>query len=220
MTKLIGIFGGTFDPVHNGHTETIRSLLEIISFHQIKVIPNGKPPHRPSVFGSSFERLKMTSIAFKSFDKVVIDDREINRKGPSYAIDTAKEISTEISKDSSLIWIMGLDAFSSIDSWHRWEEFLGIVNIIVMFRPNIEIPKGSIASKLLQERSVNSKEDISQKDKGRILLCKVIPIDISSTTVRENLFQGKEVSDMIFYKVNDYIESKKLYVSENEKLQN
>ena len=90
MPDIIGIFGGTFDPVHNGHTKTISYLLKLIPFKKIIVIPNAKPPQGKEVIGSVEDRLAMTILAFKKHRRVVVDDRESLRPGPSYAIDTVK----------------------------------------------------------------------------------------------------------------------------------
>ncbi len=110
ISKLIGVFGGTFDPVHNGHTKIIQNLLELIPFDEIKVIPNGQPPHRTSVCSNN-DRLEMVNLAFKGIDQISIDEREIHREGPSYAIHTAKEVLEEFHQHN-VVWVMGSDAFS------------------------------------------------------------------------------------------------------------
>ena len=92
MPRLVGIFGGTFDPVHNGHTKTIDFLQRLIPFEKILIIPNALPAHRENSYESFQHRFKMTSIAFQCIDKTLVDDRENLRNGPSYAIDTVKEV--------------------------------------------------------------------------------------------------------------------------------
>ena len=126
-TEFIGIFGGTFDPVHKGHTEIIKNLFELIPLDKVIVIPNGIPPHRKASV-SSEERLRMVSSAFKSSENVVIDNREIKKKDPSYAISTLRELIEE-NPEHSLVWIMGSDAFAEIDSWYQWEDFIKMINI-------------------------------------------------------------------------------------------
>ncbi len=216
MPNLVGIFGGTFDPVHNGHTETIRSLLDLMPFKEVRVIPNGIPPHRPSTLASTQERLQMVSIAFSSFNNIVIDDREIMRQGPSYAIDTAKEVIGLYESSCSVSWIMGTDAFSSIDSWYRWEEFLDLVNIIIMNRPGKTIDKNSLPSKILEERQTDNKEDFISSRRGKILSIKVKPVKVSSSKIRRNIFSGKSVNGMIFLEVEGYIERTNLYIEKHD----
>jgi len=208
MSKLIGVFGGTFDPVHNGHTKIILNLLQLISFDEIKVIPNGVPPHRASI-GSNNDRLKMVYLAFQGINQISIDEREIHRKGPSYAIHTAREILNEFREDR-IVWIMGSDAFSEIDSWFEWEEFIDLVNILVMTRPGSKIDTTSKAQSLIKDRQV-ADIGLLEEGAGNILLVDIDPVNISSTQVRKNIGCGKGAGDLILEDVSDYIDAGKLY---------
>jgi nicotinate-nucleotide adenylyltransferase len=208
ISKLIGVFGGTFDPVHNGHTKIIQNLLKLIPFDEIKVIPNGQPPHRTSVCSNN-DRLEMVNLAFKGINQILIDEREIHREGPSYAIHTAKEVLEEFHQHN-VVWIMGSDAFSGIDSWFEWEEFINIINILVMARPGSKIDPTSKAGILIIERQASNINDLSQ-GAGKILVVDIDPVNISSTKVRSNLASGETVNDLILEDVSDYIDSGKLY---------
>lgn len=208
ISKLIGVFGGTFDPVHNGHTKIIQNLLELIPLDEIKVIPNGQPPHRTSVCSNN-DRLEMVNLAFKGINQISVDEREIHREGPSYAIHTAEEILEEYHQDN-IIWIMGSDAFSEIDTWFEWEDFLNIINILVMARPGYEIDSTSMAGTLILERQTSNIDDLSH-GAGKILIVDIDPINISSTQVRSNLAAGETVNELILEDVSDYIDSGKLY---------
>ena len=208
ISKLIGVFGGTFDPVHNGHTKIIQNLLELIPFDEIKVIPNGQPPHRTSVCSNN-DRLEMVNLAFKGINQISVDEREIHREGPSYAIHTASEILEEYHQDN-IIWIMGSDAFSEIDTWFEWEDFLNIINILVMARPGYEIDLTSMAGTLILEKQTSNIDDLSH-GAGKILIVDIDPINISSTQVRSNLAAGETVNELILEDVSDYIDSGKLY---------
>lgn len=208
ISKLIGVFGGTFDPVHNGHTKIIQNLLELIPFDEIKVIPNGQPPHRTSVCSNN-DRLEMVNLAFKGINQISVDEREIQREGPSYAIHTAEEILEEYHQDN-IIWIMGSDAFSEIDTWFEWEDFLNIINLLVMARPGSEIDSTSMAGTLILERQTSNIDDLSH-GAGKILIVDIDPINISSTQVRSNLAAGETVNELILEDVSDYIDSGKLY---------
>ena len=206
--EFIGIFGGTFDPVHKGHTEIIKNLFELIPLDKVIVIPNGIPPHRQASV-SSEERLKMVSSAFKSSDKVVIDNREIKKKDPSYAISTLRELIEE-NLEHSLVWIMGSDAFAEIDSWYQWEDFIKMINIIVMVRPNHEIPIESEAYKLLQRSQTIDKDSLTS-GKEKILLLKIRPIEISSTDIRNKIYKGSDVPEFLLEEVNELINKGNLY---------
>ena len=208
MSRLIGVFGGTFDPVHNGHTQTIINLSELLPFDEIRVIPNGVPPHRASV-GSTNDRLDMVEMAFNGIEKVSIDTREINRLGPSYAITTAREIIEE-SKPDKITWIMGSDAFAGIDSWYHWEEFIDLINIVIMMRPDSDILPNSEAEKLIHKRVVEDYRLLKERS-GQIMILKMSPIHISSTLVRTNILSGDDVRDLISSGVEEYIDKNKLY---------
>ena len=206
--EFIGIFGGTFDPVHKGHTEIIKNLFELIPLDKVIVIPNGIPPHRKASV-SSEERLRMVSSAFKSSENVVIDNREIKKKDPSYAISTLRELIEE-NPEHSLVWIMGSDAFAEIDSWYQWEDFIKMINIIVMVRPNHEIPIESEAYRLLQKSHTIDKDSLSL-GKEKILLLKIRPIEISSTNIRNKIYKGSDVSEFLLEEVNELINKGNLY---------
>ena len=195
-------------PFHNGHTKIIQNLLELIPFDEIKVIPNGQPPHRTSVCSNN-DRLEMVNLAFKGINQISVDEREIHREGPSYAIHTAREILEEYYQDN-IIWIMGSDAFSEINTWFEWEDFLNIINILVMARPGSEIDSTSIAGTLILERQTSNIDDLSH-GAGKILIVDIDPINISSTQVRSNLAAGETVNELILEDVSDYIDSGKLY---------
>ena len=214
MADIIGIFGGTFDPVHNGHTKTISYLLKLIPFKKIIVIPNAKPPQGKEVIGSVEDRLAMTILAFKKHRRVVVDDRESLRPGPSYAIDTVKEILKE-EKVSRLNMIVGSDVFAEIDSWHHWEELFRLVHFVVMKRPDFPIPKKKKSFQLINKG--NSIEELAKADgTGKVIEVKVEPINVSSTRIRKNLATARSIESLVSSEVRDYLLINKLYGRENK----
>lgn len=214
MPDIIGIFGGTFDPIHNGHTKTISYLLKLIPFKKIIVIPNAKPPQGKEVIGSVEDRLAMTLLAFKKHKRVVVDDRESLRPGPSYAIDTVKEILKE-EKVSRLSMIVGSDVFAEIDSWHNWEELLSLVNFVVMKRPDYPIPKKKKSFQLKNKRN-SIKELAEAYGTGKVIEVRVKPMKVSSTRIRKNLATGRSIESLVGSEVRDYLLINKLYGRENK----
>lgn len=214
MPDIIGIFGGTFDPVHNGHTKTISYLLKLIPFKKIIVIPNARPPQDKEVIGSVEDRLTMTLLAFKKHKRVVVDDRESLRPGPSYAIDTVKEILKE-EKVSRLSMIVGSDVFAEIDTWHHWEELFRLVHFVVMKRPDFPIPKKKKSFQLINKG--NSIEELAKADgTGKVIEVKVEPINVSSTRIRKNLATARSIESLVSSEVRDYLLINKLYGRENK----
>lgn len=213
MPRLVGIFGGTFDPVHNGHTKTIDFLQRLIPFEKILIIPNALPAHRENSYESFQHRFKMASIAFQCIDKTLVDDRENLRNGPSYAIDTVKEVLEE-EDDAKVVFIIGSDAFSKIDSWYRWEELLSLVDFIVMKRPNHPLPRNKKVLDLI-DTSVALKDLFKKRKKKSIFELDLIPVMISSSLVRQNISERRGVGHLVNSSVEEYLRENNLYESKN-----
>jgi len=208
-TKLIGIFGGSFDPIHNGHTQIISSLLDKIPFDEIKIIPCGLPAHR-SLICSAKDRIEMVRLAFSKIKKISIDDREIMREGFTFSIDTVKELKKEFPEKVSFVWIMGEDAFQKIDTWHMWKNFINQIHIIVISRPNPEALSSDVVIKLLKAKKSDNVGDLFLHNKK--ILPFLINLDISSSIIRKKIKKKENIKKLVFPKVLDYIEHKELYL--------
>ncbi len=132
--KPIGILGGTFDPVHNGHLRLAIEFYEQLDLAELKIIPLHIPPHRESPLADSGQRLNMLQLAIENIDGLVIDDCELQRKTTSYTIDTISLVK-EKTGDTPVCLLMGYDAFAKIYTWHRWEELLEYVHLVIADRP-------------------------------------------------------------------------------------
>ena len=210
MPEIIGIFGGTFDPVHNGHTETISHLMTLIPFKKVMVIPDVRPPHKQKVIGSFEDRLAMTRLAFKNHKKVSVEDRGASRSGPSYAINTVKEILKK-ERNVRIVVIVGSDAFAEIDSWYGWKELLRLVNFVVMKRPDFSTPKNKKSFELISQKN-EIDELVQQNGTGNVVEVKLKPLRISSSGIRDNLDKGIDINLLVGPKVREYLISHKLYV--------
>ena len=213
MPRLVGIFGGTFDPVHNGHTKTIDFLQRLIPFEKILIIPNALPAHKENSYECFQHRFKMASIAFQCIDKTLVDDRENLRNGPSYAIDTVKEVLAE-EDDAKVVFIIGSDAFSKIHSWYRWEELLSLVDFIVMKRPNHPLPRNKKVLDLI-DKSAALKDLFKKRKKKSIFELDLIPVMISSSLVRQNISERRGVAHLVNSSVEEYLRENNLYESKN-----
>ena len=206
--KLIGIFGGTFDPVHIGHKLVIENLLELIKLDELIVIPNGTPPHKEKRIGET-NKLRMTKLALGHIDKVKIDDREIIKETPSYAFLTFKELQKENPNDT-LLWIMGSDSYSKIDTWHRYEEFIQEVNLVILSRPDCPIRKDSFAERLLETRKIDDVKGFENQT-CKILLLSINPIKLTSTEIRTMISNKNDVSKSLNQDVYKLIKENNLY---------
>ena len=208
MPRIIGVFGGTFDPVHNGHVLTISELLKRLAFEKILVIPNFKPPHRKSDQVSYKHRYEMAKIAFKDIPKAIVDNREYLRQGPSYAFETVKEIMFE-EEGSRVVMIVGSDSFVDIHSWYKWKELISMVDFIIMKRPDLPLSNNKKAKDLITVDDF--KKNLFEDDQPNIFEIEVTPFKISSSLIRAQIAKGKKINHLVNTLVEDYIKNHGLY---------
>ena len=213
MPRLVGIFGGTFDPVHYGHSLTIAELLNTIPFEKILVIPNSLPPHRENSQASFSHRYKMTSLAFRDIEKTVVDNRENLRTGPSHAIETVKQIIAEEGK-TKVILIVGSDSFDGIRSWYKWRELISLVDFLILKRLDMPLSKNKNVQDLISPTRFSEDLLLDRKAKS-IFEIEMTPLRISSSLIRENIAKGKSIDDLINPLVKDYLKKHGLYGSKN-----
>ena len=213
MPRLVGIFGGTFDPVHYGHSLTIAELLNTIPFEKILVIPNSLPPHRENSQASFSHRYKMTSLAFRDIEKTVVDNRENLRTGPSHAIETVKQIIAEEGK-TKVILIVGSDSFDGIHSWYKWRELISLVDFLILKRLDMPLSKNKNVQDLISPTRFSEDLLLDRKAKS-IFEIEMTPLRISSSLIRENIAKGKSIDNLINPLVKDYLKKHGLYDSKN-----
>ncbi len=185
----IGIFGGTFDPIHYGHLRTAFEVLQAVDFGQIRFVPNADPPHRGDTFASAELRLDMVRAATAAEPRFIIDDCEIRRGGPSYTFDTLTALREEFSSESIGL-IIGMDAFLGLMSWHRWDELLDLAHIVVAHRPGWAGPDDGLLSELLTGQGTQRIADLHDNPAGRIYIQAVTQLEISSTEIRDLVAAG------------------------------
>jgi len=178
--RLIGIFGGTFDPIHYGHLRTAFEMLQALRFAEIRFVPSGEPPHRGETFATPAVRVEMVRIATAAQAGFVVDDRELHRQGPSYTIDTLTAIRQE-HQDASLGLIIGMDAFLGLTSWHRWDELLGVAHIVVAHRPGWKAPDMGELGDLITTHGTHRVADLHESRHGCIHIHAVTQLEIAST---------------------------------------
>ena len=189
--KPIGIFGGTFDPIHYGHLRTAFELLQALQLAEVRFVPCGDPPHRGRVFASAEQRMGMVRAAIDGQQGFVADDRELTRAGPSYSIDTLRSLRQEFSQ-LPLGLIVGMDAFLGLPTWHRWEEILDIAHIVVAHRPGWKAPDLGPLGEMISERGTHKVNDLHEDLCGRVHIHAVTQLEIASTEIRDLVAAGRD----------------------------
>lgn len=205
---MIGIIGGTFDPIHFGHLRPALEVSEQLSLDEVRFIPSAKPPHRWQPEASAEHRLQMVKLAIEGTDKFVIDEREYHREGASYTVDTLKSIREEIGDEKPLCMIIGLDAFQSFTQWRDWQGILELAHLVVSSRPGYE---KKLSDDWMTKRLTETAEDLSHKPAGMLFFAEVSQLDISATYIRQQISNGKSVCYLTPKTVNDYIIRNKIY---------
>ena len=200
----IGIFGGTFDPIHYGHLRTAFEMLQALAFAEVRLIPCGDPPHRGVTFADAELRLQMVRAATDGLNRFVVDDRELGREGPSYTIDTLASLRVEF-PGASLGLIVGMDAFLGLTEWHRWDEILDFAHIIVAHRPGWKAPDYGTLGALLDERGTHRVQDLHEATNGYVHVHAVTQLEIASTEIRELVAAGRDPRFLMPDAVRDLI---------------
>jgi nicotinate-nucleotide adenylyltransferase len=187
----IGIFGGTFDPIHFGHLRTAFELLQALRLNEMRFMPAGNPPHRESTAASAEERLAMVQAATADQPGFVVDDREIRRKGLSYSVDTMRTLRADF-PEGSLCLIVGMDAFLGLPKWRQWRELLELAHLVVAHRPGWRAPSMGPLGELLVDRGTGRINDLHEAHAGCIYIHAVTQLEISSTEVRKLIGAGRD----------------------------
>jgi len=214
----IGIFGGTFDPVHVGHLRTGYELMRALRLGELHWIPVGNPGHREPPLASAALRLEMLRVAIDGQPGFVLDDREIRRGGVSFSIDTLTELRDE-HPHRSLCLLLGMDAFAGFTSWHRWQEIFAVAHVVVAHRPGWQAPSTGPLAALLAERGVVDVAALHARAAGCIHVRKVTPLEISSTDLRELLVSGGDPRFLVPEGVRSIILESECYALAHERTQ-
>lgn len=187
----IGLFGGTFDPIHYGHLRTAFELWQALKLAEVRFLPTGSPPHRHETYASAELRLAMVQAAVADQSAFIVDDREVRRTGLSYSVDTVTELRNE-NPDRSLCLLLGMDAFLGLPNWHRWRELLELTHVVVAHRPGWKAPTSGPLGEVMVDRGTGSIRDLHDQKSGRIYVHAVTQLEISSTELRQNLISGRD----------------------------
>ncbi|HEU4617633.1 MAG TPA: nicotinate-nucleotide adenylyltransferase [Gammaproteobacteria bacterium] len=210
--RVIGILGGTFDPIHYGHLRTALELLERLALSEMRFIPCAHPPHRPPPAAPGRVRLRMVRAAIRGQAGFVADARELERAGPSYTIDTLESLRADY-PETSLCLVLGMDAFLGLPRWHRWLEIFDLAHVVVAHRPGWRYPESGPLGDLVKERLCSDAAKLAT-GAGRIHVEPVTQLEISSTELRAGVRAGRDPRYLVPDAVRQIILDTECYAAE------
>lgn len=207
----VAVFGGTFDPIHFGHLRVAWEVSEQLDC-EVRLMPSAQPPHRAAPGGSASDRAAMIEMALDGQDRLRLDRRELDRPGPSYSVDTLRELREELGPQRPLVFVVGADAFRALPSWHRWQELTGLAHMVAMTRPRQRLDKlDPDLHAHMVGRWTGMPERLRSEPAGRVMVIRVTPLAISSSLIRAALAEGRVPRYLLPRQVLDHIGQRGLY---------
>ncbi len=212
MPHPIGLLGGTFDPVHNGHVRTAVEIRERLDLAEVRLIPAGTPPHRHPPVLDGQTRMALVRAAVADVQRLHADDREIARPGPSFTVETLVGLRGAF-PDRTFCLAVGMDAFADFLGWHRWREILQLGHICVVDRPGAPFPSGSVGE-LLTNPPADPARAMTQNRSGIVTRLEIPLLAISATEIRAKRRDGRCIRGLVPDAVADLISEQNLYVND------
>jgi len=206
MIKRLGIFGGAFDPVHKGHTQSLKFINDLKIVDEVYVIPNFASPHDKDIRSSGSHRLKMLEMAFNEFENIKINEFELNNKKKSYSYETLNSFK-QLFPDRHFSLIIGLDSLHSFTTWKNWEEILSLCSLLVLGRT---INKNKKLDKALESRITLDIDDFFSEH-GKIFCLGNDFINVSSSEIRKKIKNDESLEGLLDQNVQEYIQDMSLY---------
>ncbi len=208
---MIGILGGTFDPIHYGHLRPAREACGRLGLEAVHFVPALCPPHRPPPIAPAADRLAMVERAVADEPGFVADDREIRRGGLSYTVPTLESLRAEFGPTRPLVLLLGADAFGGIETWREWQRLPELAHLVIVNRPGSPLPEAHRLAPWARARLAHSAAALRAAPAGLVYFQPVTPVDISATRLRERLARGEPVDDWLPPAVLAYIRRHGLY---------
>lgn len=208
------IFGGTFDPVHQGHLQTAITIQKFFNFEHVLFLPCKTPVLKDKASASAQQRVAMLTLALEEVASqypFAIDERELQRDSPSYMVTTLQDFRKQWTDNRSISLLLGLDTFYQLPKWHQWQQLLKLCNLLVIDRPGVSTQAPDEITLLLKNHFTDNSARITQERNGLITRFNAGHYDLSSSTIRKNLLMGKNVDKQLPESVYQYILKHSLY---------
>lgn len=212
---MIGILGGTFDPIHYGHLRPAAEAREKLGLSEVRLIPAARPPHRDEPTASAQDRLIMARQAAEETPGFTVDDRELRRAGLSYTVLTLEELRRAMGANTPLCLLIGADALAGFTTWHRWQEIPSLAHLVVLRRPDSAVTADPATwPAWARPRAARVANDLTASPAGRVIFVEASPQDISATAVRQRVARGESIAGLVPPAVEHHILQHRLYRSE------
>jgi nicotinate-nucleotide adenylyltransferase len=211
MSVRIGVFGGTFDPIHLAHLRMAQAFADELALDQVLLIPAGQPYHRArGARASGEQRLEMVRLAIGGDARLQADDREIRRLRPAYTVDTLRELRGELGDAAEQWFLIGGDSLATLNGWKEWRQLFLLANLAVAMRPGFDWQ--TLPAEVQQEWRARQVSDFSNRTaSGTIRPLALPPLDLSATRLRALLTAGQPADGLIDPAVLAYIRRQRLY---------
>jgi nicotinate-nucleotide adenylyltransferase len=210
------LYGGTFDPVHQGHLAIARAVAAAYE-HSVTLVPAADPPHRPPPGASADQRATMLELAIDGDQRLSVDRRELRRDGRSFTVDTLRQVRGEVGPEASIIWVLGMDSLLQLDTWHDWQHIFDLANVLGVQRPRTQVDASWLAQKSPGVYAEVNKRwcdvgQLSHRPAGGYAALSMSPLrEESATDVRQRVAAGQDWSQCVSAAVADYILESGLY---------
>lgn len=212
------LLGGTFDPIHYGHLRCAEEARQKLAVKTVSLLPAGQPAHRAAPRATSVQRMQMLRLALEEFPDLQIDSREIDRSGPSYMVDTLRDIRQQWPQRPVHL-LIGQDAVNHLDSWHQWLELFELANIVILTRPAARKAYSQVLGEQLDKRLIDSVTALNLSPAGGVMALPVAAIDISATMIKSIIRLGRAPRGMLPAAVWAYIVDNDIYSPHQATLQ-
>jgi nicotinate-nucleotide adenylyltransferase len=211
----LGLFGGTFNPIHIGHLRAAVEVADAFNLDRLLLIPSARPPHKNTEdMASAQDRLEMVRLAVKGMPSIEASDVELARSGPSYTIETLRYFQDQVGPESTIHFIVGLDAFSEITTWKSYKQLFATAHFIVMTRPGskLENLEDFIHTHISRDYECDRTSLLYGHPQWHSIFCfRITHLDISATQIRDSIRQDRSIRFLLPDTVERYIEAKGLY---------
>jgi len=207
---MLGLLGGTFDPVHVGHLRLALEVRERLGLDEVRLLPAPRPRLRGTPQVDARTRLRLLRAAVCGVDGLAVDARELDAPGPTRTVDTLDALRREEGA-RPLCWILGADAASRLDRWHAWERLIALAHLVIARRPGARLPRTGPVAELIARCRDDRPQALAERAAGVICVCEVPLLDVSATGLRERLAGGRSIDFLVPQEVQRMLLTEGLY---------